>query len=132
MTPDANSLLNIIQNNIKCKKCNGNKRLDLLTPCLSKKNENKNKVIWQLGFLKSCQHSAFSSIVKTVISVYKQHPTIKQIVSLSSHHYINSPLPRQKHPFITMQHLIVSNTASHHCVTSPLYNNMSANSLSKW
>lgn len=94
MTPDVSSLLNIIQNNIKCKKCNWNKRLGCLSPCLSEKNEKKNKVTCQLGFLKSCWHSAIS-IAKAVVSLHKQHPTIKQIGSLSSHHYINSPLPRK-------------------------------------
>lgn len=46
-----------------------------------------------LALLKSCRRSAIASIGKAVVSLHKQHPTIKQIGSLSSHHYINSPLP---------------------------------------
>lgn len=105
MTPDVSCLLNIIQSNIKCRKCKWNKRLGCFSPCLCEKNEKNNKVTWQLELLKSCRRSATSSTAKPLVSLHKQHPATKQIGSFSSQHYINSPLPWQKHPFITMQHL---------------------------
>lgn len=99
---------------MKCKKCNWNERLGCLSPCLSDKNEKKNKVTWQLGLLKPCRGSVISSIAKAIVTLHKQHPTMKQIGSLSSHRYINSPLPRHKPHLIAVQHLTISSTASHY------------------